>query len=378
MADDDPVATQARQLQASVETLMRTDKLDECLLALCEGQTLRLLRTMAPGSGHHPEETIRTISPLLQALITAATTRDLPLSDETEMLIRTFKNVGVTFTEVRSRRPSRPLSAAPHEPLGFSVFVDESGTASFTEKTQPVLCMVGIVVRDDTIQPFERAADGLLSEYGLTPETEVHAGEWLSRRENDPVPTLNHTQRDELLQRFLTLGMQHAKGLHYLSMAKELVKPEYREKIRRQGLDAYTHTVLWFAVTLDRALLPLTMPAGYKYFYDQHSSKDIARIFGALTKEDQNKGLKLMGLKATPVSLDSKHSRLIQLADVTAYYLNRYRDFEVRALTPRRGLEKHEERVRETFALMQPKVLDYIRNEVYRLIDWKALADFSL
>jgi len=376
MAADDSLGAAARDLQSSLERFTRTDMLDEFLLAQCERETLRLFAT-AQGSGRESEEILGAISPLLQSLIDASTAKDLPLSDETEALIHTFRGVGIALAETRARRPSRPLSAAPREPTGFSVFVDESGSASFTEASQPVLCMAGVVVRDDAVQPFEEEANALLREYALPPQTEIHAGEWLSRRQHDPVPALSLTQRDELLRRFLALGMHYAKGLHYLPMAKTIVKPAYREKIRQQGLDAYTHTVLWFAVTLDRALLPVTMPAGYRYFYDQHSSKDVGRIFRALA-ETQDPMLRLLGLKGKQTKLDSRESRLIQLADVASYYLSRYRDFELPVLTPRPGLDRHEAQVREAFALVRPKVLDYVGKDLARTWSAKALANFSL
>lgn len=377
MTPKQALVAQAEQLRDSIATLTRTRKLDAHLLAVCERRALTLFAQLH-ALDRDSEGVLSTLAPVLQALITAAEQSELPLSDETERVIQTFKNVAIAFNEARPRLSSRPLAAAPREPVGFSVFVDESGSASFTEDTQPVLCMAGVVVKDDAIPPFDAVASALLAEYGLPQETEFHAGAWLSIRKNDPVPTLTMDQRDELLRRFLAAGMERVEALHQLPMAKPLVKPEVRQSMEQRGLDAYTMTVLWFAVTLDRGLLPIVMPAGYKYFYDQHTSKDISRIFQALTDEGQHPKLKLIGLKAGPTQLDSKTSRFIQVADVAAYYLNRYRDFEVRTLPRRKGLEKHEEKIRAVYALMQPKLLDFIDKDLWRTWDAKALESFRL
>jgi hypothetical protein len=372
------LAAQARQLRDSIRTLTRSGRLDAHTLALCERQALTLFAQLH-ASERDSGVTLSTVAPLLQAVITAAEQRDLPLSDETEGLIQTFKSVAITFTEMRPRRPSRPSLAAPQDPVGFSVFVDESGTPSFEETTQPVLCVAGVIVKDDAVQPFDAVARALLAEYDLPPETEFHAGTWLSIRRDDPVPTLTKARRHELLVRFLALGIERIEAIHQLAMSKEMVKREVRQRMEQQGLDAYMQTILWFAVTLDRGLLPIAMPAGYKYFYDQHTKeKEIRAVFRALTTEGQDPGLRLMGLKEGPTPLDSKTSRFIQVADVAAYYLSRYRDFEVRTLPPRSGLDKHERGIREAFALMQPRLLDFIGKDLCRTWSAKALASFRL
>jgi hypothetical protein len=374
----------ADDLTAPIEALRRNlfaleiaGRLAEHVLAAAEHVAATAVqRTLA--SGDSDKRILAIVAPLLQDFIAIAERLAFPLSDETEEIVWQAKAAGITLHESRPRKPSRPLSAAPKGPGGFSVFVDESGTASFDENSQPVLCLVGILVEDKTVPLFESAAATLLEDHGLPKELEFHAKEFLTANQDGPLMHLTADERYMLLRKFLALGMDHARGVHYLSMIKSRIKPEYRRKMLAQGLNAYSHTVVWFLLTLDRACI-LATPQGYRYFYDRTDAyrKDIGRILRAL-ESTPNQLLRLFFFKSPAVMLESHQSRLIQLADVAGYFLSRYRQFEVRTFRHRAELDKHVDRIHEMYELIQPRVLDYIGKDLYRTVDWKALDDFSL
>jgi len=76
--------------------------------------------------------------------------------------------------------------------------------------------------------------------------------------------------------------------------------------------------------------------------------------------------------------LESHNSRLIQLADIVGYYLNRYRRFEVKIFKNRKELEKHKDKIFEIYGLIRPKILSYIGRDLSITVDWEALGSFSL
>lgn len=315
---------------------------------------------------------------LLQTFILISESHEIPLSDETEGLLCQAKAAGIPINESRKRLPSRPLSSAPTGPPESSIFVDESGTASFEETIQPVLCLVAIIVKDNKIPDFEHAANGLLSSHGLPKELELHAQEFLTSTPIEPLNNLTIEERYNLLYRFLSLGMDHSVGVHHISMLKDMVKPEFKQKMLAQGLNAYTHTFVWFLITLDRACLLLNL-TDYKYFYDRTDAyrKSIDRIFRSL-ESNKNKRLQLLNLKEPPVMVESHKSRLIQLADIAGYYLNRYRQFEVTTYEHRKALEKHKDKIFRMYDLIQPKLVNYLGRDLHLTVDWEALSEFSL
>jgi hypothetical protein len=221
--------------------------------------------------------------------------------------------------------------------------VDESGTASFDEVSQPVLGLVGIIVRDDVIPEFQVAAERLLAERGLPRETEIHAKDFLTATSAGPLSSLSPDERFIFLRDFIVLGMKHAAGVHHLGMLKTLVSIDVRNRLKAQGLNAYGIVVAYFVVTLDRACILVTLPARYKYFYDRTDAyrKDIGRIFRTL-EGTENEKLKLICFKGPPVEVESHENRFIQLEDVAGYFLGRYRQFESSKFKRRPELDKHE------------------------------------
>lgn len=374
----DDLATQLRALRDVVASLANVGRLEEYALVAWERLALGRVE-QARAAGLAQPDILAAAAPLLQAFISIGENVELPLSDETEDLIRDAKAVGVPLRESQPRQPSRPLSAAPQGPPEFSVFVDESGTASFDEASQPVLCLAGVIVKDDAILDFEREAERLLERYGLPKDIEFHAWKFLGLTPAGPLATLDVSERYALLREFLTRGMNRVSGVHQMPMLKEMVKPEVRQRMLAKGLDAYSQTVLWFVLTLDRACLLVTMPGRYKYFYDRTDDhgEDVAAILTEI-QTTPKKGLRLLALTGQPSMLESHQSRFIQLADVAAYYLNRYHQFGVRTFKHRPELDKHLPKILEMYELIKPKLVDFIGKDLHLTIDWKALADFSL
>jgi hypothetical protein len=122
------------------------------------------------------------------------------------------------------------------------------------------------------------------------------------------------------------------------------------------------------------AVLPVIGLARYRYKFDKTDAykKKIKQILAAL-KVSQNQKLKLRSVEGEPEAVDSKNHRFVQLADVVGYFLTRYRQFEVRTFTPHPNLLKYEAQVREIFEIVRPKVLSFVKDRLFMLIDWRAL-----
>jgi len=358
--------------------LAEAGRVEEYLLVAFEHQILAA-RGQARESSLPVAETLPVLMAILRKVVAVAEELDLPLSTETTELLAEVFGEDAEITIGRGRLAPRPIANAPRGPTEFSVFVDESGSASFEEASQPVLCLAGVVIRDDKIEVFERVAESLLAEHGLPRESEFHAQEILTAAADSPFAKFSREERSRLLKKFVREGVACVAGVHHLSMLKALVREEFRAKMLAQGLNAYSHAVVWFAITLDRGCLGLTMPGGYKYFHDRTDAhrKDIGRIFRSLASAS-NPRLRLVGLKGQPTMLDSRESRLVQLADVIGYFLARYRQFEVPTFKPRDALLKHERAIRDVYSLIRPKLVDFISKDVHTTVDWGALNAFSL
>jgi len=355
-----------------------TASFEEYSLSTTESMVLDLVSD-AQASKLSENTIFSELAQILQKFIITSENKKIPLSTETENLIKQAKAVGISFQDSYQRPLSRPLSEAPTEPEEFSIFVDESGSAPFNEISQPVLCLVGIIVNDSAIPVFTKKSEQLLIKYGLPKNIEFHATEFLKKNPEEPLNMLSIEERFALLQEFLALGMGHVVGVHHLSMLKSMVKPNYRNKMKTQGLNAYSHTIIWFLVTLDRICIHVKLGVRYKYYYDRTDAyrKDIGRIFDSLDSTT-NPRLQLFNLKEAPVALESHKNRFIQLADVAGYYLNRYRRFEVKTFEHRKELDKHKNKIFKMYDLIKPKILSYIERDLHLTVDWTALADFSL
>jgi hypothetical protein len=317
---------------------------------------------------------------LLQTFIIISESSGIPLSDETECFLRQAKAAGISFLESYPRPNSRPLSAAPSGPPSYSIFVDESGTASFEEIIQPVLCLVGIIIKDERIPAFEQEVNRLLDKNRLSKELEFHAREFLAAFPNNPyLKAFPVEKRYALLRDYLALGMEYSRGVHHLSMIKILVNPELKQKFLKKSINAYTYQIGYFLITMDRACLLISVGSEYKYYYDRTDAyeKHIGRIFRSL-ESNNNQRLRLFNLQYFPIAVDSKDSRVIQLADVAGYYLNRYRQFEVPKNKPRPELEKHKDKIYEMYEIIRPKIVSFIKQDLPITVDWKALEEFSL
>jgi len=365
-------------LSAFIIPFANSASFDEYSLSTSESDVLELV-FQARKSKISEEIILKELNQILQKFIVTSEVKGIPLSTETENLINQAKSFGVLFQETRQRSTSRPLSEAPSGPKEYSIFVDESGTGSFKEESQPVLCLAGLVVRDSVIPVFNKKSEQLLLKYNLPKYTEFHTYEFIKRDPGEPLNKLSVEERYVLLKEFLVLGMEHIEGVHHISMLKSKVKPWYRKKMEEQGLNPYSHSVVWFIITLDRACIYVKFGTPYKYYYDRTDAykEDIHRIFKTL-ESTTNRRLHLFNLKKAPIPIESYKNRYIQLADVVSYYLNRYRQFEVKTFSHREELDKHKDKIFEMYKIIKPKILHYIHKGLNITIDWQALADFSL
>jgi len=368
----------AEALSDFVIPFANSGSFDEHSLSTSERGVLELVY-QARNSNIHEKIILEELSQILQKFIVTSEVKRIPLTTETENLINQAKEFGISFQETRQRPSSRPLSEEPIEPEKYNIFVDESGTGSFKEEAQPVLCLAGVIARDSLVPVLTKKSEELLIKYDLPKDIEFHSYEFIKRDPGEPLNKLSIEERCNLLKDFLVLGMEHIEGVHHISMLKSLVKPWYRRKMEEQGLNPYSHSVVWFVVTLDRACIYVKFGVPYQYYYDRTDAyrKDIRRIFRAL-ESTTNQRLHLFNLKKAPIPIESHKSRFIQLADVISFYLNRYRQFEVKTFSHREELDKHKDKIFGMYEIIKPKILNYINRDLQITVDWQALADFSL
>lgn len=336
---DPAIQKQAEALAQSVIAMGNVGRLTEHLSGAFQGLLLALVER-GRASGSPAVEVLDAVRTATEAIVELSDRDGGALSFQLVRLLDEYNAQGQPITPVVQRR-SKPLAEFPTEPpVVHTLFVDEAGTGSFTETAQPVLCLVGVLVEDSRIAELDTAAWELLEAAGVPGGTEIHAQPLLSGQ--PPFDGISPEGREQLLGAFLELGLRHCVGVHYMSMLKPLVQPEFRVAIAARGLDAYTSNVLFFNVTLRAAALGRIGLARYRYLFDRTDrySADIGRLLGALRTEP-NPGLQAFGLASEPLAVDSRDHRFIQVADTVGYYLARYRQFEVKTYTPRDALRKH-------------------------------------
>jgi len=314
----------------------------------------------------------------IELLVKVAERDDLPLCLEFENLLADCLSNNIPISMTRPPPRSKPLSSFPNEPpVAHSVFVDESGTPSFNETEQPVLSIVGVLVKDAIIDSFSLAANELLFRFGLNANTEFHAYDCIGGK-GEFEKISDSRDRFQLLKEFVQLGIHHILGIHYMSMLKPMVAPDFKHQIKRLNLDAYTSSIIWFNVTLKVACIGLIGFQKYHYYFDRTDKyrKSICKILNSL-KKDSNLGMRIHTLADNPMEVNSADHRFIQLADVVGYFLTRYRQFEIKKFKPSNSLLKHEAEVHLIFDIIKPKVMSYIKDNLWRLIDWNALQSWT-
>lgn len=262
----------------------------------------------------------------------------------------------------------------------YSVFVDESGTDSYDDPKQQVLCMTAVLIDDREITGLELAAEELLKGYGLPASTEIHCSPCIMREED--FAAFDKETAFKFLKDFLSTGLKYITAVHYMGMLKPWVKPWYRQKIAAQRLRPYSVQVVWTVVIIDRYFEHI-LDSYYSYFFDRTDQfrREIIKVIGKL-HNDGNPRLRISRMKEPPLEVDSKASRVIQLADVAGYYLNRHRQIEIpnfrKSKEFRQELAKHENKILEAYQILHPKILDFINNELYMKLDPKAMENFCL
>jgi hypothetical protein len=368
---------QVDALKNVVVALANISEAAEHVLGAYQRQFIALLE-QGVGAGLARNDLLASAHALAQTIVDLAERDGLPLSHEMDRLLREYSESGVPIARTRQLPRSKPLVAFPAEAaVRHTVFVDEAGSASFVEASQPVLCLTGILVEDDHREALDLAAANLLRRYGVTESAEIHAQPLLAGA--PPFDRLAADQRERMLFDFLKEGLNHAVGVHHISMLKSLVSQEFRDGLAARGLDAYTSNVLFFNATLKAAVIGEVGFVQYRYLFDRTDryGRDIRRILRAL-KQDPNESLRLHGLAGEPVAVESEDYRFIQLADVVAYFLVRYRQFEVKTFQPREALRKHESKYYAAYDLIRPKLMSYVDDGLYRLVDWKALQEWAM
>jgi hypothetical protein len=370
----DALAQQADGLQKWLVGMANLNSLDEHILGSAQALAIDLTKRATQALGE--DRAYSLIHKLIETTIRVSERDNAPIASEIVELAGRMNTAGVT---IAFEQPvvSKPLSTFPKEPrLHHTVFVDEAGTASWSEGAQPVLTLCGVLADDDRIPDFDAACADLLRSVGVDPTTEIHAQPMLA---NDGVlARLDPRARFEFLKRFLQLGVWNCGGIHHLGMLKPLVQDPFRRKIARLGFDAYTSAVVYFNVALRAACLGKVGVAQYRYLFDRTDKykRDIKQIIGAL-KVETNAGLKIFAITGEPTPVDSVDHRFVQLADVAGYFLTRYRQLEVRTFRPPESLLKHRAEIEEVYEVLKPKILSFVKQDLWRLIDWKALDDWS-
>jgi hypothetical protein len=370
-----------RKQIASLEqlvTAMSVARVEEVVLAACQRQLLSLIAT-AERAGTSRTEVLKEVRGLTRTLVQLAERDRLTISHELEALVDTYAPPEQPPKRPASLPASKPLASLPREfPVRHTVFVDEAGTASFAEEhSQPVMCLVGVLVEDEQIERFDLAVKGLLLRYGIADDAEIHAQPLLSG--DDPFHSLSQEQRNDLLKEFVSIGLRHTVGVHYLSMLKPLIKPGFRQKMETLGHDAYTSNVVHFVHLLRVAIFGKVGLIRYRYLFDDTPkySPLIKRIFEAL-RHDPNPNLRLTSVVDAPEPVDSKDHRFVQLADVIGYFLVRYRQFEVKTYQPRENLRKHEAKYHEMHEIIRPHVMSYVADGLYKFLDMPAVQAWAL
>jgi hypothetical protein len=247
----DAVRQQTDGLQKWLVGMANLGYLDEYVFGSAQAIAINLTERAAQTLGDAP--TYSVIRKLIETIIRIAECDNVPIASEVVELTGKMKAAGVAI-DFEHPVVSKPLAAFPKEPrIHHTVFVDEAGTASWSEGAQPVLTLCGVLADDDNIPDFDTASADLLRTVGVDPRTEIHAQPMLA---NDGVlARLDQQARFEFLKRFVQLGVWNCVGIHHLGMLKPLVKDPFRRKIARLGFDAYTSSVVYFNVTLRAACL---------------------------------------------------------------------------------------------------------------------------
>ena len=259
----------------------------------------------------------------------------------------------------------------------FHVYSDESGQpgGDYDDVDQPVLCQTAVIVESQNILSIENEAKNLLRQFNLPEETEIHAHPCLLGKEI--YKNLEKEQRHFFLREFILICMKHVSLIHYIGILKSFVKQFVRDNAKKAGLDPYMISFMYMILIIDKYFEHI-LKKKYEYFFDTtfNYRKKIKKSLSFLNKIPQD-SLKISCMISDPTEMNSKDSRLIQLADVLGYYLNRHRQIEVGTFKHRESLDKHKEKIVEIHEIIKPKFLKFIGNIIPQKIDWKALQTFD-
>jgi hypothetical protein len=373
--DESSLQTQMEAVREIVTGLASGSEAEACLFGTFQAD---VLESLAKAAGVPRERSLQVCKDLVQLLLRIAERDKLPLSHEFDRLLVEYDRVGIPLSRPSVRLPrSRPLRSFPNEPqVVHTLFVDESGTPSLSDSSQPVFSLVGVLVHDPQIPHFNHLADDLLARYGLPVDTEVHAYDCLAGR--TAFASLDPARRFPLLRDFIAAGVGHTLGIHRIEMWKPGIEPEFRRQLARLRLDPYTCAVIWFNVTLQAARIGVIAFAKYRYLFDRNDkyAKSIRRIVRALRTEP-NTQLRVGAIEGEPTQVDSAEHRFVQLADVIGYFLTRHRQLEMSRRRPLAAVLRHASEIEEIYTIIKPKITSVVRDRLWMMIDWQALQDWA-
>lgn len=259
----------------------------------------------------------------------------------------------------------------------YYIFSDESGQSGvdYEDMAQPVLCQTAVIIENTSIPNFEQETKKILSKFGLPENQEIHAHPCLLGI--GIYQKFDKKQKHELLKEFIQIGTNYIYKIHYIGMLKSFVKEFVRKNAQKSGLDPFVISFMYLIIIIDKYFEHI-LKENYRYFFDTSDNyrKKINKSIKLLKNIPQD-SLKINCMIDDPEEIDSKNSMSIQLADVIGYYLNRHRQLEVGTFRQRESLDKHKEKIFEVYNIIQPKLLQFIRNVIPQKIDWKALQNFD-
>lgn len=259
----------------------------------------------------------------------------------------------------------------------YHVYSDESGQTGrdYEDKAQPVLCQTAGIIESENIPFIENKTKRLLRKYDLPEEEEIHAHPCLLGLRI--FQKLEKNQRHELLKEFIQINLEYVYKILNMGMLKSFVIDEVRNNANKSGLDPFMQGYIWLILIIDKHFEHVKKD-NYKYFFDatDNYKKQIYKTTQILKAIPQD-SLKINCMIGDPKEKNSEDSRVIQLADVVGYYLNRHRQIEIRTFKHRDSLDKHKEKIIEIHEMVKPKFLKFIGNIITQKIDWKALQTYD-
>ena len=240
----------------------------------------------------------------------------------------------------------------------YDVFVDEAGQSPYFNDNQPVVVLTGVITNRQNID-FDIKVAKLLKNFGLSEDTPIHAQPLIGG--NEPFNNINKFDREEILYKFIELGMQFIEYYHQGNKLKPFERTKSRELIQSRNLDPYLNLLHYFITSLD-FYFDKAINSDYSLFFDSSDDFNIKtkRMIKELSKESENH-YQLKRLIGEPQQTKSKENRFIQLSDALCYITVRYTQLYVKTYTGSNKYEKYRSYIYSCHNLFKEKELPFIR-----------------